>query len=62
MAKKQPYTHSGDINSIQIPVYKYSVEPLGEGTKYFINLEQRPNLFWRFWMWIFFGWVFRRIK
>ena len=42
---------------LKLPNYKYSVNPFGvEGVQF--DLETRPNIFRRFWMWLVFGWVF----
>ena len=43
---------------LKLPNYKYSVNPFGvEGVQF--DLETRPNIFRRFWMWLIFGWRFK---
>lgn len=45
------------------PVYNYLLRPFGDSDteNLEINLTTRPNLWIRFWMWVFFGWRFRKI-
>lgn len=50
-----------EINIMTFPVYKYSITPFNvDGIIY--NLEERPNLWVRFWFWLFFGWRFKSLN
>ncbi len=51
-----------DFRIMNIPVYKYSVYPFGNKKDIIVSVVHRPNIFRRFWMWFYFGWIFHRIK
>lgn len=51
----------GDIKIVEIPEYKYELKPFGENAIN-ISLVERPIITIRIWMWLFFGWRFKKIK
>ena len=47
--------------AISSPVSKWSLNPFKNGN-IVINLEERPNIWKRFWMRLLFGWKFEKLK
>ena len=52
--------HKSETRILSQPEYKWAVYPFGKECDLSVHLTQRPRLWSRIWMRLFFGWKFEK--